>query len=170
MTRMKSYILTALFCIITASAQAGTLFPPEKMGADGKCLAGQVLRWTGNSVECDDPSDGVTVAGCASGQIMNGIAAGKPVCVAAPLPSHSCTIKNPSAACPVGTAQMSLKHDHLISKAWGDALICAGPDDEDGGYANPGGAPGGDCRIKSGGGGKYAATHETDIQICCTAY
>lgn len=75
-------ILTALliaFCI--SSAQAASLFPPDNIGSDPSksCPNGQVLKWTGDGVECADPTPGVTVM-CPKGQMLVGIKNGEPVC------------------------------------------------------------------------------------------
>ncbi len=64
-----------------ASAQAGQLFPPNNIGSNPNvpCPNGSMLDWTGDAVECTDPTPGVTVS-CPQGQVLNGITNGKPVC------------------------------------------------------------------------------------------
>jgi len=168
---MFSRILTilALLLSVMSSAQAGTLFPPEGTGGSA-CPAGQLLRWTGDGVECHNPSDGVTIASCGLGLVMNGIVNGVPSCVSAPLPSHSCVAKDPSYSCPINTRSVTINHSHLIIQAWGDALDCKGPDDPDGGYSGRGGEISGDCRIQTMGGKRYAATHDAAVEVCCTTY
>jgi len=165
----RIFAILAVFLTVMSSAHAGSLFPPE--GTHGSpCPVGELLRWTGNGVECHNPSDGVTITGCGLGMVMNGIVKGVPSCVSAPLPSHSCVAKDPSYPCPINTKSVIINHSHLITQAWGDALTCRGPDDSDGGYSGAGGGVPGDCRIQTSGGKKYAATHDAPVEVCCTTY
>jgi hypothetical protein len=74
-----------------ASAQAGSLFPPDNIGKNPNvcCPNGQVLGWTGSSVECINPTPGVTVS-CPAGEVLTGITKGVANCAAV------------SVSCPAG--------------------------------------------------------------------
>ena len=83
--RLSCLATLALFCLCTGSipAHAGQLFPPKNLSnSQQNCPNGQVLSWNGNDgcVECNDPSPGVTVARCPSGQELVGITNGQPIC------------------------------------------------------------------------------------------
>ena len=69
------------FFLLVGTAQAGSLFPPDNLASPNTpCPSNQVLRWSGDSVVCADPSLGVSVAACPAGQVMAGISNGLPVC------------------------------------------------------------------------------------------
>jgi hypothetical protein len=96
-----------------ASAQAGNLFPPENIGANPNisCPNGQLLGWTGNSVNCTNPTPGVTTTLCPAGQMLVGITGGSPDCagvsVSCPAGEVLTGLTNGAANCvamPVGTS------------------------------------------------------------------
>ena len=86
-------IMIGAICL-SSRGNAGQLFPPANMTATpaSPCPNSGVLSWLGGSVDCVDPTAGVTVS-CPSGQVLNGINKGSPVCVAliptAPAPAPS---------------------------------------------------------------------------------
>ncbi|MGD0762499.1 MAG: hypothetical protein ABR929_04780 [Roseiarcus sp.] len=83
----RFYATTALVYFIAlatlTSAQAGQLFPPNNL-PDPKqsCPNGQVLSWTGGdgTVDCTDPTPGVTVPSCPAGQGLTGLNQGVATC------------------------------------------------------------------------------------------
>ena len=98
----KSHFFTAAalvsFMAFTAisSAQAGQLFPPANIGAqpNAACPNGYLLDWTGQSVECTNPTPGVTVS-CANGTVMTGILNGVAQCTNPPVSNNAAyTVSN----------------------------------------------------------------------------
>lgn len=80
----KLILISAIFMSLCATtAQAGSLFPPDNIGTNPNipCPNGTVLKWMGKSVECANPTDGVTVI-CPKGEFLQGIINGKAVCAA----------------------------------------------------------------------------------------
>jgi hypothetical protein len=78
-----SLLVSSFFTLFSiTSAQAGSLFPPANIGrnANVECPDGTVLKWTGDSVVCADPSEGVSVTTCPAGQLLAGISKGRPIC------------------------------------------------------------------------------------------
>ncbi len=82
--KYKHLILVYCFILLPCLAQAGQLFPPDNASGATTCPSGQVLKWVNNSVRCEDPSPGVTITGCPSGQMMTAVSSGHPVCAAVP--------------------------------------------------------------------------------------
>lgn len=68
-------------CSLPITSQAGILFPPANIGDNPnvKCPNGQVLNWTGQTVECADPTPGVTIS-CPPGQTLTGVTNGIATC------------------------------------------------------------------------------------------
>lgn len=68
--------------MLAGSVYAGQLFPPDNIGPDVtiSCPNHSVLTWTGNSVECTDPSKGVSIEKCGLGELMSGIRQGIAIC------------------------------------------------------------------------------------------
>jgi len=79
---LKFFLVVSLLFITPLMAQAGSLFPPENMLStpNSQCPNGTVLKWTGDSVICSDPSPGVSVAQCPATQVMIGVNKGVPIC------------------------------------------------------------------------------------------
>jgi|GEM_PF-2027020 len=111
-------------CQVSATAIAGQLFPPVGLpnGANGipdttkNCPNGQVLAWNGSNgtVQCGDPTPGVTVASCPTGQVLTGVSSGHPTCQSIALSTQTVTCNvvytgSPdnswycTATCPAGT-------------------------------------------------------------------
>jgi hypothetical protein len=92
--KIRFYGKAALIALISfaplASAQAGQLFPPDDLATAGTpniaCPNGKLLNWTGETVRCTDPSPGVTVPSCPSGQAVTGVVNGVASCAAIPTP------------------------------------------------------------------------------------
>jgi hypothetical protein len=83
---LKHYFYaTLILCSSAFPAFVGQLFPPANIGAgpNVSCPNGEVLAWTGDAVNCTNPTPGVT-ASCAAGQVLTGISAGAPVCKSVP--------------------------------------------------------------------------------------
>lgn len=111
---MKYCIFLLLLCL-ASTANAGNLFPPNNIGSNPNiaCPNGTVLKWTGDAVNCADPTPGVNVS-CPTGKIMIGITKGVPTCITptssvVSAPSESCATNIPLfngypsiAACPTG--------------------------------------------------------------------
>ena len=79
------YAATAFICFgsLSVPAHAGQLFPPANIGSNPNtsCPNGSLLTWRGDHVDCANPTPGVTVS-CPSGQVLNGISNGVPMCTA----------------------------------------------------------------------------------------
>lgn len=80
---MSKLVLTLLLSsfFLTTAATAGNLFPPENIGPNpnAACQNNQVLKWTGNSVACANPTDGVNIV-CPTGSTLSGIQYGQAIC------------------------------------------------------------------------------------------
>lgn len=87
---MRRILLSVgLLLLLCVSSLAGNLFPPVGVvaGASAQCPAGKkALRWTGDSLECIEPSDGLTIPSCPAGKMLSGITNGAADCVAPPPP------------------------------------------------------------------------------------
>jgi len=79
------------------------LFPPENIGTNPNvtCPNGQVLGWTGDAVDCTNPTPGVTTASCPAGKMAIGISGGVQVC-ANPTPDIT------TVTCPSGQAMTGI--------------------------------------------------------------
>ena len=81
----KITISLVAFCALAMvpQARADQLFPPANIGANANspCPNGQVLGWTGQGVNCTDPTPGVTTTNvCPSGYYADAIVKGGADC------------------------------------------------------------------------------------------
>lgn len=143
-------IAAALFGAVltfTCPAQAAKLFPPDNIAACAQ--SGGVLWWDASQIDGNTSPGGVkciglTTLNCPTGQVMTGLAAGLPVCIA--------QTEVTNVACPAGQV--------LVSISKGTQSTCANPV-----AGLNGNCPNGQVLVSINGGNPTCADPSPDVSI-----